>query len=204
VIDLGCGSGILCEAVSVAGFDVLGVDLSASMLALARRRVPRGQFRQESLLTAELPPCVAVCAVGECVNYLFDHGNTTQGLKRLFRRVHNALRPDGLFLFDVSGPGRAPEPRRGHAEGEDWAVLFTAEENRTGRRLTRRITTFRKEGSQYRRDAEVHELRLFPPSEVLGLLRGVGFRVRTMNGYGEQKFPPGLTGFLARRPRNAD
>src|SRR4051794_17200104 len=83
VIDLGCGSGILSEAVSAAGFDVLGVDLSASMLALARRRVPRGEFRQESLLTAELPPCVAVCAVGEGVNYLFAPGNTKQGLKRL-------------------------------------------------------------------------------------------------------------------------
>jgi hypothetical protein len=140
VIDLGCGSGILSEAVSAAG---------------------------------------------------------------LFRRVHDALLPDGLFLLDVAGPGRAPgpEPRRGYAEGEDWAVFFTIEEDRVRRRLTRRITTFRKEGDLYRRDAEVHEQRLFPPSEVAGLLRAVGFRARTLSGYGEKKFPPGLAGFLARRHR---
>ena len=31
----------------------------------------------ESLLTAELPRSVAVAAVGECINYLFDAGNTS-------------------------------------------------------------------------------------------------------------------------------
>ena len=55
MIDLGCGSGILSRAVSEAGYDVLGIDISEAMIAMARQRVPRGQFRVESLLTAELP-----------------------------------------------------------------------------------------------------------------------------------------------------
>src|SRR5262249_53212466 len=66
VIDLGCGSGILAEQLSAGGFDVLGIDLSPALIALARKRVPGGRFRVESLLTAELPRCVAVAAVGEC------------------------------------------------------------------------------------------------------------------------------------------
>ena len=45
VIDLGCGSGILSHAISEAGYDVLGIDISDAMVAMARRRVPRGQFR---------------------------------------------------------------------------------------------------------------------------------------------------------------
>src|SRR5262245_50867094 len=69
VLDLGCGSGILAERVAAGGFEVLGIDLSAALLALARRRVPGGRFRVESVLAAELPPCVAVAAVGECLNY---------------------------------------------------------------------------------------------------------------------------------------
>src|SRR5262245_9847041 len=72
VVDLGCGSGILAEAVADAGYDILGVDLSESMVALARQRVPRGRFRVESLLNADFPRCVAVASVGECFNYLFD------------------------------------------------------------------------------------------------------------------------------------
>jgi len=72
VVDLGCGSGVLAQRVAAAGFDVLGIDLSPAQLALARRRVPAGVFRVGSLLFAELPPCVAVAAVGEGFNYLFD------------------------------------------------------------------------------------------------------------------------------------
>src|SRR4051794_41430023 len=67
VIDLGCGSGILAEAMSAAGHDVPGIDISGAMVAMARVRVPNGQFRDRegSLLAAELPPCVAVAAIGE-------------------------------------------------------------------------------------------------------------------------------------------
>ena len=131
VIDLGCGSGILSRAASEAGFDVLGIDISPAMVALAKQSVPRGQFRMGSLLSAELAPCVAVAAVGECFNYLFDPGNTRASVRRLFRRVYSALQPGGLFLFDVAGPGRVPGggPRRLHMEGEDWAVLVTNEED---------------------------------------------------------------------------
>src|SRR5438067_2140515 len=125
VVDLGCGSGILAHEMTTAGYDVLGIDLSAAMIQLARKRVPSGQFRQESLLTAKLPPCVAVTAVGEALNYLSDRRNTDQALARLFRRIHQALRPGGLFLCDVAEPGRARGlgGQRRFMEGTDWAVL---------------------------------------------------------------------------------
>src|SRR5258708_4804946 len=130
VLDLGCGSGILASALASAGYDVLGIDLSASLLALARQRAPTAQFRLGSLWTADLPPCIAVTAIGECFNYLFDRDDTPGGLERVFRRIHTALAPEGFLLFDVAGPCRVPPPGvlRSHTEGPDWAVLLTAEE----------------------------------------------------------------------------
>jgi SAM-dependent methyltransferase len=202
VIDLGCGSGILSEVVTAAGFDVLGIDLSPAMVELARQRVPGGEFRVGSLLSAELPACVAVAAVGECVNYLFDRGITEQRLRRLFRRVHDALCPGGVFVFDAAGPGRVPGSGtfRTYREEDGWAVLVAAEEDRERLLLTRRITSFRKVGDLYRRDHEVHRLRLLPRALIVGLLRKVGFRVRTLSCYGPLKLPPGWVGFLARKP----
>src|SRR5688500_5513930 len=91
VVDLGCGGGILSRLVADAGFDVLGIDLSAAHIARARQRVPSGQFLVESLLSAAIPPCVAVAAIGECVNFLFDPGNSDAALMDLFRRVYEAL-----------------------------------------------------------------------------------------------------------------
>jgi SAM-dependent methyltransferase len=202
VIDLGCGSGILAQALSAAGYDVLGIDISEAMVALARQRVPNGQFRVQSLLEADLPPCVAVAAIGECCNYLFDRSNTMRGLLRLFRRIYAALAPGGLLVFDVAEPGRIPGsgPQRHFTAGEDWAVLLTAEENRQHRVLTRRITSFRKVGELYRRDHEVHRLRLYRGSDLAGQLRGSGFRVRMLRRYGPLRFAPGHVGFLAHRP----
>ena len=202
VIDLGCGSGTLSERVAAAGYDVLGIDLSAGLLALARQRVPGGRFRRGSLWTAELPPCVAVAAVGEAINYLFDGDGARRGPRKLFRRVYDALAPGGPFVLDLAGPGRVGGAGRSlhWAAGEDWAVLVRAAEDRRRRLLTREITSFRKVGVAYRRDHEVHRQRLYPPAEAAALLRGAGFRVRLLRGYGKLRFARGLAGFLARRP----
>jgi SAM-dependent methyltransferase len=201
VIDLGCGSGILSRAASDAGYDVLGIDISPAMVALAIANVPCGHFRVASLLTAELPRCVAVAAVGECINYRFTAGNTSAKLGRMFRRIYSALQPGGLFLCDAAAPGRVAgrSPRRLWAEGEDWAVLVTSEEDRKREVLTRTITTFRKVGELYRRDHEVHVQRLLAGPKIAAQLRAIGFRVRILRGYGQLRFGRGHIGFLARR-----
>lgn len=202
VIDLCCGSGPLSRRLSHTGYDVLGVDISGAMVEMARKRVPGGRFVEGSILSLELQPCVAVAAVGECLNYLFDEGNTEEGLEDLLRRIHEALIPGGVLLFDAAGPGRVPGPgpSRIHAEGEDWAVLATAEEDGERGVLTRRITTFRKVGELYRRGEEVHHLRLIRREAIATQLRNLGFNVHILDSYGEMRFPPGLTGFLARKP----
>jgi SAM-dependent methyltransferase len=202
VIDLGCGSGILSGVVMDAGYRAVGIDISEGMVAIARKRVPRANFRVESLLTAELPGCVAVAAVGECLNYLFDERNTTRKLVKLFRRIYRALMPRGLFILDVAGPGRVsgPGPHRNHMEGRDWAVLVTNEEDERRKILTKTITSFRRCGELYRRDQEVHRQRLIARSEVVAVLRSLGFRVRTLQGYGKLRFGPGHAGMIAAKP----
>lgn len=45
VLDAGCGTGVPTAKMLVeAGFDVLGVDISTEMLAIAKRQVPNGRF----------------------------------------------------------------------------------------------------------------------------------------------------------------
>jgi enterochelin esterase-like enzyme len=146
---------------------------------------------------------VAVTAIGECFNYLFDDvGNTDQALYELLQRIHKALDPGGLLLFDVAEPGRVPDSsglQRTHTEGEDWTVLMSAQEEHENRLLTRRITTFRKVGELYRRDEEIHRLRLVARSELLEALGDLGFEVAILESYGQLQLPPGLTGFLAHK-----
>jgi SAM-dependent methyltransferase len=202
VIDLGCGSGILSEQLAAGGYDVLGIDFSAALIALARTRVPSGRFRVESLLTAELLSCIAVAVVGECFNYLFDERHSWEGVRQVLGRVFASLVPGGLLLFDIAEPGRVPGgASKGYKEGEDWAVLVAVEEDAQHGLLNRHITSFRKVGELYRRDHEVHRLRLLPREQVLSWLRDIGFQAETLDAYGPMSFPVGWVGFLARKPK---
>src|SRR5918993_2514623 len=187
VVDLGCGSGLWARKLVDAGYRVVGIDISEAMIELSRNRVPGAEFRVGSLFEAEIPRCAAVTAVSEVLNYLFDPENEDRGLGRLFRRVYDALAPGGVFVFDALGPGQVPPgaTARGFRVGEDWAVLSEREEDPEQGTMVRRIVSFRKVGKHYRRDEEVHRVRLYAPEEVSAELRDVGFGVRTLDAYGD-------------------
>ncbi len=55
VADLGCGTGRVTAFLAEAGLDVVGVDLSPEMLAVARREHPGLRFSVGSLLDLDLP-----------------------------------------------------------------------------------------------------------------------------------------------------
>lgn len=201
IVDLGCGSGLLAQELTRAGYELLGIDLSEAMLRIARRRVPQATFRAGSLFTIELQPCQAVTATGECLNYLFDSERRSARLAQLFRRVFAALRPGGVFIFDIAEPGQvAPGVSRGFAEGPDWMVVLEKSEDKRQAVLTRRIISFRRVGKRYRRSDELHRLQLFRASDVARELRRAGFRVRTMRSYGAYELPRAHAAFVARKP----
>ena len=202
VIDLGCGSGILARTLTEAGYDVLGVDLSEDMLRLAAAHAPAARFVHGSVLDFDVLPCMAVTAVGECLNYAFDERTSLDEVARLFRRVHQVLQPGGVLLFDVAGPGRLGPGRTHQAihDGGSWTLHLQAAEDEAGTTLTRDITVFRRVGKLYRRSDERHVLRLYPRDEVAEELTRTGFEVRRVPGYTDFRFPPGLAGFVATKP----
>lgn len=202
VVDLGCGSGIWAQKLIEAGYDVLGVDISAAMIKLARQRAPQARFVKQSFLKMRLPPCAAVTAIGECCNYLFDKHNTPKALFRFFSRVYEALIDGGVFIFDVMEPGLVPEARPSlrHAQGKDWAILLQVEEDSRQHVLTRRMTTFRRVGTLYRRDKEIHRCQLYDGRELAAALRRLGFKVRRLRGYGAFRLYKNRVGFAARKP----
>src|SRR5436305_1060377 len=64
VVDAGCGSGIWARELADRGYEVLGIDISAAMIRLARRHAPAARFQVGSFLSVPLPPCDAVTSLG--------------------------------------------------------------------------------------------------------------------------------------------
>lgn len=201
IVELGCGPGATAARLLTAKYHVVGIDISPDMLALAREHAPRGEFIEASWTDWEIPPCDAVLAVNEVLNYAPDSSVTLKSLERVFARVFKALWPGGVFLFDIAGPGRVEGggPQTTTVVGDDWATIVTATEDKKGI-LNRHITNLRKVDGAIRVTEEDHRQRLIPSAKVQELLRKAGFRVRVSQGYDGERAAPGHSVFIARRP----
>jgi predicted TPR repeat methyltransferase len=201
VADLGCGTGILAREIAAAGFTVVGIDLSPSMIAVAESHAPNAQFRVGSLHESDLPRCVAVCAVGEALSYLRP-GESHIDLRPLFSRVSAALEPGGLFLFDVVETGKAePMTYRASRSGPGWEVEAVVSEDASQAVIARTITTRRFEGVEVHCSTELHRIQVFSRTALEDLLAGCGFRVEMADRYPGVSLPPRRVGVVAEKLR---
>jgi len=98
MLELGCGAGV--DAIELArGRDYTGVDLSATMISLARARVPSGLFIHADLDEVAFPPDSFDAVVSF---YVFGHVPAAEHAST-FRHVFDWLRPGGVFCASVPG-----------------------------------------------------------------------------------------------------
>ena len=192
IVEIGCGSGILARALTDAGYAVLGIDASPAMIELARVTAPAARFEVAPFDEAALPPCAAITAMGEVLNY-----GTLAGVQTFIRHAAQALTPGGLLLFDIAERDGYPPHDERRVGGGDWSVIAIKDSD--GRRLTRRVLTFRQIDGVTRRDEEVHVLELYEREELLTILRESGFQVRVRKSYGWHKLPKGHAVYVAIR-----
>lgn len=105
VLDLGCGTGRIAALLADAGFDMVALDMSYDMLAIAREvnADKNTLLLCQDMRAFELYGTVqAAYSSFDCFNYLRGEAE----LKKVFRLLHNYIEPDGLFVFDVNTPHR--------------------------------------------------------------------------------------------------
>ncbi len=124
VLDLGGGTGALAEAILEVdgGGTVELIDIDGEMLAQARTRLARfggrARFAEGSFLAA-LPRCHGVAA-----SLALHHIPTLDGKRALYRQIHEALEPGGVFVnADATMPA---EPAAADATWRAWADHMAA------------------------------------------------------------------------------
>ena len=205
VTDLGCGSGILARKLLDQGYAVEGIDQSVAMLALAKLRAPEAVFRRGSLLECEIPPSIAVCAIGECFNYIFDRNNDDAALDRVLHRVYQSLEGGGIFLFDIATPDRIVKaPPKNFFQTQNWPTLVENRHSETPLMMTRKISSFIKDGEYYERVDETHHLRLIDPDTLAHRINTLGFEFEMFECYGPTPLPAGCVGFCAYKHNSSE
>ena len=124
VLDLGAGTGALSEAILDEDCveALVAIDVDPEMLAQARIRLERfgsrARFR-ECLFDAPFPECDAIAA-----SLALHHVPTMAEKSQLFERIHQALRPGGVFVnADVT---ISADPAEGEQSYRLWADHMAA------------------------------------------------------------------------------
>ncbi len=101
LLDVACGTGKSCEPLLARGYDVTACDLSPDMVEVARERLGLGEDRVFCADMRALPSLGRfdlITCLDDAINYLL----TDQDLTAAFQSVAAALRPGGLYAFDVN------------------------------------------------------------------------------------------------------
>lgn len=188
VVDLGCGTGNIAIPLAQSGLDVIGIDISESMLAVASRKLEQqnqtaskgGTVRwlHQDIREWELPePMDAAISFCDCLNYLLEEDEIIQA----FRRTYNGLKPGGLFLFDMHHPNlfrRYWDEQPFLFNEDDIAYIWTCDLNERRMEIDHEITIFARAddaGEMFHRIEENHVQRAYDPDWVADELQRAGF-----------------------------
>ncbi|WP_345239792.1 class I SAM-dependent methyltransferase [Pontibacillus salipaludis] len=198
ILDLGAGTGEISIRLAKEGYSVTGVDLSEDMLAVANRKSTEQkasvEWIKQDITSLDIPirydMVISYCDV---INYITDE----QQIQKTFQLAYDAVKPGGLFLFDVHSTGYIDGYLSGQTFGtvtDDISYIWFCDENEEDYSVTHDLTFFVKKDDLYERFDEYHNQRTFPVSTYVAWLQDCGFDVLGIHsdfsqeaGYDEQE-----------------
>ena len=198
VVELGVGTGRIAVPVAAAGVHVIGVDSSAGMLEVCRRRAEAEGV--EHLLELRLgdlrdPPVRERVRLVTSPFRAFLHLETNAERRRALTAVRHLLVPGGRFVFDVFAPSdediTETHDRWLEREPGIWEMARWDEDAR--------VLTLRLRGREAETSMRLHWL---PTEEWRALLEQAGFEIDACYGWFDLRPYAGGEDsiWLARRP----
>ncbi len=179
VLDLGCGTGNIAIPLAKQGHQVVGIDLSSEMLAMAFEKAQRAQVKvkwlEQDMRTLEAPQADSVISLCDSFSYLTEEEDVQQA----FQQVYDHLTPGGYFLFDVHSPYKIT-----HIFGEntftlleeDIAYIWNCFCDADRLEVEHQLTFFIKQpNGLFQRLEESHVQRAYQPTQMIQWLREAGF-----------------------------
>lgn len=187
IAEIACGTGTHALLFEERGCEVTGIDMSAGMLAAARRKASekgsRVQFLEQDMRQLQLPAGHFDAAVS-----FFDsigYAVTDEAVSQTLQNLRTSLRPGGIVVLEFwHGPVmlQGSDPLRVRTLPVPGGELLRI--SRTTLDVIRSIATVDytlielRDDQTYSRTTERHINRFFTLAEMEGLLRGNGFQSR--------------------------
>jgi SAM-dependent methyltransferase len=180
ILDLACGFGRHTNRLAALGHRMTGLDLMEGFLEIARRDAEVKKlvvdYRQGDMRKLDFhEEFDRVLLLFTAFGYFEDHENL-----RVLKNITRALKPDGLFLFDIPN-------RDGFVKNLPPCIVTERDGNLmidrgsfdslSGRWYNRRVVI----RNGVRRDKPFY-VRLYNPNEILALLEQAGLKLDKMYG----------------------
>ena len=181
IAELGCGTGNMTERLAKKGFEMIGIDLSESMLAKAIEKAIESEldilYLNQDMAEFELYGTVdAIISICDSINYITEKAE----LLKVFKLVNNYLEPNGLFVFDINtiykfenvlGCNSFCQTTENSAY--TWENYYDEEE-----RINEYYLNFfvKNGGGTYDRTQEEHYERAYSLEEIKGFIEKSGMR----------------------------
>ena len=191
VLELGCGTGRITLALCEAGLAVVGIDKSAAMLRVLRRKARDRQIARPPLLAAMDMAQLglrggfdAVLCAYSAFTYLVEDDDRARALAA----IRNALADAGRLILDVFVPDPQVEDRAGEEVFDYRRQLGDGgwlERRKTllrdapagVNRIRRRYTFLAQDGGCPSELVTESRQRSYRPQQLLEVLRRAGFRI---------------------------
>ena len=177
VLDLACGTGGLTAVLARRGYEMIGVDMSAEMLAIARQKDNASLYLQQDMREFELYGTVdAIICACDSMNYLVDDGDLAQTLAL----CANYLNPGGLLIFDLNTEhyfSQILDDNTFAATSDDAAYVWENFYDAASKINEYAITCFVQESGTYRRFEELHMQRAYSAGDIEAALAASTLRL---------------------------
>jgi len=180
VLELGCGTGSILKSLQ-DHYAVSGLDISARMLSIARKKAPRARFFRQDMVDFRIDHRFDVIF---CVFDSINHVRRFSDWKRVFARVRQHLSPGGCFIFDINTQRKIErhiaEPPWVHRFGSNLLIIDVTALRSGGSNWNIKVFEHLN-GSRYALHEEDIVEVSFPLQDILAALRTHFMRVRVID-----------------------
>lgn len=191
IVELGAGTGNMTIPLAKKGYEMIGIDLSESMLMVANEKAMEEDvhilFLQQNMCEFDLYGSVdAVLSTCDSMNYL----KSIEEVQKVVKKAHYFLNPGGMFIFDMNTEYKFREiyKNQNFSEvGENFAYIWENTYDEKEKINFYDIAFFvEEESGRYTRFEEHHEEYVYGIKDMKEILQKQGFEVTIYNDY-EQK-----------------
>ena len=170
-MDLGCGTGILCEILQNSGIQAAGMDFSSGMIEIARQGNPEIVYEVADMITfCPDKQFDLVTCTGDALNHI----RQLPDIGKIFANVYRYTSRGGYFIFDILNENEVSTSEPFEMDFDEttrvWFQMIRPEADQ----VNLKVRVF--EHGQLQFEENIHET-VHDPAVICEMLRRCGFTV---------------------------